>query len=79
VHACLFREAGGELSRFVKELRALDPEGKLWHSIWANFRTGTGNAILSYHPKSWLKLHGQAYLTEKVRPYAMPPCRHHLL
>lgn len=90
------KEAGAELSRLVKALKANDfllppspsskkktgDEGegeedkekergesnKLWHSIWVNFRTGPGNAIFSHAPRSWQKLHGLDYLTEKIGP-----------
>jgi hypothetical protein len=29
-----------------------------WHSLWANLRTGNGNAITSASPRAWHKEHG---------------------
>lgn len=61
------KAASAELPRFVKHLRDQDPSGTLWHSIWVNFRTGPGNAILSREPRAWYKTWGSDFLTEKVR------------
>lgn len=46
----------------------MDTDNSVWHSIWVNFRTGPGNAILSRGPGSFKKLSGLDYLLEKVGP-----------
>lgn len=62
------KEASAELSRLLKTLKAADPNQELWHSIWVNFRTGPGNAIFARDPRSWHKVHGLDFLTEKIGP-----------
>lgn len=62
------KEAGGELSRLLKALKAADASGELWHSIWVNFRTGPGNTIFAREARSWTKLFGADFLTEKIGP-----------
>lgn len=62
------KEASAELSRLLKALKAADPAQELWHSIWVNYRTGPGNTIFARDPRSWSKVQGLDYLTEKIGP-----------
>jgi len=70
-----FRQATPVLPRLVQQLKSMDKDNSLWHSIWVNFRTGPGNAILSRGPGSFKKLAGLDYVVEtigKVRFYFTP-------
>jgi 23S rRNA (uracil1939-C5)-methyltransferase len=59
-----YREATPALQLLVKELNKAAPD--LFHSVWANFRTGPGNAIFSRNPTSWHRCSGSEFITEKV-------------
>jgi 23S rRNA (uracil1939-C5)-methyltransferase len=61
-----YRAATPHLQLLVKEIKARAPD--LFHSIWANFNTGAGNAILSRNPHSWHRCSGPEYLKEVVGP-----------
>jgi 23S rRNA (uracil1939-C5)-methyltransferase len=61
-----YRAATPHLQLLVKEIKARAPD--LFHSIWANFNTGAGNAILSRNPHSWHRCNGPEYLKEVVGP-----------
>jgi 23S rRNA (uracil1939-C5)-methyltransferase len=61
-----YRAATPHLQLLVKEIKARAPD--LFHSIWANFNTGAGNAILSRNPHSWHRCSGPEYLKEIVGP-----------
>lgn len=65
-----YREATPHLQLLVKELKAKAPD--LWHSIWANFHDGPGNAIMSRSPHSWHRCSGPEYLLETVKEEGLP-------
>mmetsp|Transcript_32138 Transcript_32138/g.55468 ORF Transcript_32138/g.55468 Transcript_32138/m.55468 type:complete len:562 (-) Transcript_32138:298-1983(-) len=54
------------LQLLVKDLKKREPE--LWHSIWANFRTGPGNTIFNNDPRKWHLCHGPPLMGETVGP-----------
>ncbi|CAM9317158.1 unnamed protein product, partial [Chrysoparadoxa australica] len=60
-----YKESVPHLQLLVKELKKQAPD--LFHSIWANFRTGGGNAILSREPKRWHKCSGPEFIKEEVQ------------
>ncbi len=59
-----FREATPELQLLVKKMNQTAPH--LFHSVWANFRTGPGNTIFSFAPKSWHRCYGPEFIVEKL-------------
>ncbi|KAG5177747.1 S-adenosyl-L-methionine-dependent methyltransferase [Tribonema minus] len=61
-----YRGATPHLQLLVKELRARAPD--LFHSIWANFRTGPGNAIFSRNAHAWHRCAGPEFLKEAAVP-----------
>ncbi|CAM9562748.1 unnamed protein product [Scytosiphon promiscuus] len=65
-----YRDATPKLQLLAKDLRSRQPE--LFHSIWANFRVGVGNAIFSRDPHSWHRCSGPEYLKEVVGPSKIP-------
>eukprot|EP00752_Nemacystus_decipiens_P008520 g7609.t1 len=65
-----YRDATPKLQLLAKDLRSTYPG--LFHSIWANFRVGDGNAIFSRDPHSWHRCSGPEYLKEVVGPSKIP-------
>ncbi|CAM9744098.1 unnamed protein product, partial [Hapterophycus canaliculatus] len=65
-----YRDATPKLQLLAKDLRSRQPD--LFHSIWANFRVGVGNAIFSRDPHSWHRCSGPEYLKEVVGPSKIP-------
>ncbi len=81
-NAASFREARPHLQLLVKKMNQTAPH--LFHSVWANFRTGPGNKIFSFTPKSWHRCYGPEFIVEKLnavpgnvpRLYFSPPVFH---
>ncbi len=80
-NAASLREARPQLQLLVKRMKQTAPH--LFHSVWANFRTGPGNTIFSFTPKSWHRCYGPEFIVEKLnvpenvpRLYFNPPVFH---
>lgn len=57
------------LSRLVKELKkatSISNNLDMWHSIWVNLNTGTGNNIFSRGENKWFRLEGPEYVREPI-------------
>lgn len=57
------------LSRLVKELKkatSISNYSDIWHSIWVNLNTGTGNNIFSRGDNKWFRLEGPEYVREPI-------------
>ncbi len=63
-NAASFKEATPQLQLLVKRMNKAAPH--LFHSIWANFRTGPGNTIFSFTPKNWHRCCGPEFIVEKL-------------
>ena len=59
-----FRAASPTAQRLVKKLK-LYP---MFHSIWLNFRTGTGNVIFNRKVSAWHLAHGPPNVLETILP-----------
>ncbi len=77
-NAASFKEARPQLQLLVKRINKTAPN--LFHSVWANFRTGPGNTIFSFIPKNWHRCYGPEFIVEKLnvpenvpRLYFSPP------
>jgi 23S rRNA (uracil1939-C5)-methyltransferase len=64
-NAYTYRGASPTVQLLVKKLK-LYP---LFHSIWINFRTGSGNVIFNRKPSAWHLAHGPPFVREHI---AMP-------
>jgi tRNA/tmRNA/rRNA uracil-C5-methylase (TrmA/RlmC/RlmD family) len=63
-NADTFRMASPTAQLLVKKLK-LYP---MFHSIWLNFRTGTGNVIFNRNEQAWHLAHGLPYVMETLLP-----------
>ena len=63
-NADTFRMASPTAQLLVKKLK-LYP---MFHSIWLNFRTGTGNVIFNRNEQAWHLAHGPPYVMETLLP-----------
>jgi len=57
-----FRDASPQAQLLVKRLKLYD----IFHSIWINYRTGTGNVIFNRDEKKWQLLIGPKYVAERI-------------
>jgi tRNA/tmRNA/rRNA uracil-C5-methylase (TrmA/RlmC/RlmD family) len=52
------------LARFTKELKRLNPN--IWHSIWCNCNSNSGNVIFSRGDEKWHRLSGPEFVLEPI-------------
>jgi hypothetical protein len=54
------------LSRLIKELKSLDTNNTLWHSIWCHTNDNYGNVIFSRGEKNWHLMDGLEFVREPI-------------
>mgnify|MGYP001059582291 FL=1 len=61
-----YKECQPNLSRLEKEIKRLDKETKIVHSIHANYNVGKGNAISARGEEKWERLYGPPFIVESM-------------
>ena len=78
MNADSYKETQPHLSYLVKELKKLDVDKSIWHSIWCHCNDSNGNAIFVRDVTRWHPVDGPPYLRESI-PGSDPDKREGLL
>ena len=73
-----YKQTQPHLSYLVKELKKLDVDKKIWHSIWCHCNDSSGNAIFVRDVTRWHPVDGPPYIREGI-PGSDPNKREGLL
>jgi tRNA/tmRNA/rRNA uracil-C5-methylase (TrmA/RlmC/RlmD family) len=60
------KECQPHLSFLVKELKRMDKNKEVWHSIWCHCNDSRGNAIFARDTRRWHPVEGPPYICEKI-------------